>query len=84
MIPSVVTLMALLTAQVLLIETSLSFLGRSDPDLVSRGYLASEGQRFLRAAWWMSAFPGLAILLAVLGLNLLADSLSDGAGRRDG
>jgi peptide/nickel transport system permease protein len=81
-LPSVVTLMGILAAQVLLIETSLSFLGLSDPDAISWGYLASEGQRFLRAAWWMSAFPGVAILVAVLGLNLMADSLSRAAGRR--
>jgi len=81
LLPSVFTLMGLLTAQVLLIETSLSFLGLSDPDAISWGYLASEGQRFLRAAWWMAAFPGVAILVAVLGLNMVADSLSDAAGR---
>jgi len=81
-LPSVLTLMGILAAQVLLIETSLSFLGLSDPDAISWGYLASEGQRFLRAAWWIAAFPGVAILIAVLGLNLLADSLSEAAGRR--
>lgn len=76
-LPTVLTLLGLLVAQVLLIETSLSFLGLSDPNAISWGYLASEGQRFLRAAWWMATFPGLAILMAVLGLNLLADSLGD-------
>lgn len=77
LLPTVFTLMGLLTAQVLLIEASLGFLGLSDPDAVSLGYLASEGQRFLRVAWWLAAFPGLAILVAVLGLNLLADSVGD-------
>jgi len=81
-LPSVLTFLGLLVAQVLLIETSLSFLGLSDPDAISWGYLASEGQRFLRTAWWMALFPGLAILTAVLGLNLLVDSLGDAAKRR--
>lgn len=81
-LPSVLTFLGLLVAQVLLIETSLSFLGLSDPDAISWGYLASEGQRFLRTAWWMALFPGLAILAAVLGLNLLVDSLGDAAKRR--
>ncbi len=44
---------------------------------MSWGYLASNGQRFLRAAWWMAIFPAVTIVLAVLGLNLLGDALND-------
>jgi peptide/nickel transport system permease protein len=62
---------------VILIEAGLSFLGLGYPDVVSLGYLANNAQRFLRVAWWMAAFPGATIALAVLGLNLLGDGLND-------
>lgn len=82
-LPVAAVYLGLLIAQVMLIEASLGFLGLGDPDAISWGYLASEAQQFLRVAWWLSVFPGLAIVAAVLGLNLLADSLTDVlAGRR--
>ncbi len=76
-LPAVSAFLGLVLAQVLLIEASLGFIGLGDPDIVSWGYLASQAQRFLRVAWWMSVFPGLAIGLTVLGLNLLSDAISD-------
>lgn len=82
-LPPGIALVGLLVAQVILIEASLSFLGLGDPSVTSWGALASEAQRFLRVAWWLSLFPGLAILLAVLGLNLLGDAVTDAlSGRR--
>ena len=39
--------------------------------------ILNNAQRFLRVAWWMAAFPGVAIAMAVLGLNLLGDGLND-------
>ncbi len=76
-LPAVAAFLGLVLAQVLLIEASLGFVGLGDPDIVSWGYLASEAQRFLRVAWWMSVFPGLAIAATVLGLNLVSDALGD-------
>ena len=76
-LPSVVVAVSLNAAGVILVEAGLSFLGLGDPDVVSLGYLANNAQRFLRVAWWMAAFPGAAIALAVLGLNLLGDGLND-------
>ena len=82
-LPPGIALLGLVVAQVILIEASLGFLGLGDPDVTSWGALASEAQRFLRVAWWLSLFPGLAILLAVLGLNLLGDAVTDAlSGRR--
>ena len=76
-------LTGLLAAQVIVIEAGLSFLGLGDPNLISWGGMASDGQQFLRTAWWLSVFPGGAILLAVLGLNLLGDAVTDAvSGRR--
>lgn len=82
-LPPGIALLGLVVAQVILIEASLGFLGLGDPNVTSWGTLASEAQRFLRVGWWLSLFPGLAILLAVLGLNLLGDAVTDAlAGRR--
>ena len=82
-LPPGIALLGLLVAQVILIEASLSFLGLGDPNVTSWGALAAEAQAFLRVAWWLSLFPGLAILVAVLGLNLLGDAVTDAlAGRR--
>jgi peptide/nickel transport system permease protein len=76
-LPAALALLGLVVAQVILLEASLGFLGLGDPNVTSWGTLASEAQRFLRVAWWLSVFPGLAILLAVLGLNLLGDAVTD-------
>jgi peptide/nickel transport system permease protein len=82
-LPPGIALLGLVVAQVILLEASLGFLGLGDPTVTSWGTLASEAQRFLRVAWWLSLFPGLAILLAVLGLNLLGDAVTDAlSGRR--
>ncbi|MGH7323898.1 MAG: ABC transporter permease [Candidatus Rokuibacteriota bacterium] len=76
-LPAALVVVSLNAASVLLLEAGLSFLGLGDPHRMSWGYLASNAQRFLRVAWWMTLFPGLAIALAVLGLNLLGDALND-------
>lgn len=81
-LPAAVVYLGLLLAQVLLIEASLAYLGLGDPDRVSWGYLGSEAQDFLRVAPWLAVFPGLAIVVAVLGLNLLSDALTDVLGGR--
>lgn len=76
-LPPVVVVVSVNAASVILIEAGLSFLGLGDPDVVSLGYLANNAQQFLRVAWWMAAFPGATIALAVLGLNLLGDGLNE-------
>ncbi len=81
-LPAGIVYLGLLLAQVMLIEASLGFLGLGDPNVISWGYLASEAQRFLRVAWWLSLFPGVAIMVAVLGLNLVADACADALGGR--
>jgi peptide/nickel transport system permease protein len=74
---SAVVVIALLGASVILVEASLSFLGLGDPASISWGAMIRNGQRFLRSAWWMTTFPGLAIVLTAVGVNLFADSLND-------
>jgi len=81
-LPAAIVYLGLVLAQVLLLEASLGFLGLSDPNAVSWGYLAGQAQQFLRVAWWLSVFPGLAIGAAVLALNLLGDGLTQALGGR--
>lgn len=63
-------------ASAVLSEAALSFLGLGDPAFPSWGQMLQHSQAFLRQAWWMSAFPGVALALTILGLNLLGDGLS--------
>jgi len=65
-------------SQAILIEASLSYLGLgTQPPDPSWGTMLNEGRTFLELAPWMSIFPGLAIMLAVLGFNLVGDGLRD-------
>ncbi len=74
----VIVLMTLNVANNILLESSLTFLGLGvDPTIPSWGGMLAEGRTYLQSAWWVSVFPGLAILLTVLGLNLLGDWLRD-------
>jgi peptide/nickel transport system permease protein len=57
---------------------SLSFLGLgAKPPTPEWGLMLSEGRQFLRQAWWITTFPGLAIMVTVLSINLLGDGLRD-------
>ncbi|MSQ72862.1 MAG: ABC transporter permease [Betaproteobacteria bacterium] len=68
---------ALDVSEAILLESSLSFFGLSNPDMPSWGEMLNRAQPFLRSAWWMSLFPGLAIFTVVLCFNLIADGLND-------
>lgn len=83
-LPVTVTFVTLVAGQAILIEASLGFLGLSDPSVMSWGILAGNAQRFLRIAWWLAVFPGGAIAVAVLGVNLLGDALTDVLGASAG
>lgn len=62
----------------ILAESGLTFLGLGvDPSTPTWGLTLSEGRDFIRQAWWISVFPGLAIMITVLALNLLGDGLRD-------
>jgi len=57
---------------------SLSFLGLGiQPPTPEWGSMLSNGRQYIRAAWWVCAFPGIAIMLSILSLNLLGDGLRD-------
>ena len=72
-IPSVLPLGALIATGAILSEAGLSYLGLGDPNLMSWGYLLNNAQNFLFVAWWLSVFPGLAIVVTVAGLVLLLE-----------
>jgi peptide/nickel transport system permease protein len=62
----------------ILIAATLSFLGLgSQPPVPEWGRMLSEGRQYLREQWWIATFPGLAIMLTVLALNMLGDGLRD-------
>ncbi|MGN6467913.1 MAG: ABC transporter permease [Rhizobiaceae bacterium] len=73
----VVVQVALDASVAILIEAGLGFLGLSDPNVVSWGQLLYVAQDYMTLAWWTSFFPGAAICLAVVGLNLFADGLNE-------
>jgi peptide/nickel transport system permease protein len=76
-LPAVVVVLPLFASRIVLIEAGLAFLGLTDPARVSLGFLISEAQPHLQYYWWLSVFPGLALVTLVLGLNLVGDAVND-------
>jgi len=65
-------------AYAVIIEASLSFLGAgTPPPQPSWGNILSDGRTLIKQAWWIMVFPGIAIVMTVLGLNLIGDGLRD-------
>jgi peptide/nickel transport system permease protein len=65
-------------ARVIVIESALSFLGLGvQPPTPTWGGMLADGRVYLSTAWWLATFPGLAILITVLGINLFGDGLRD-------
>lgn len=77
-VPAILTKMTLDLGFVILIVSSLSFLGLGvQPPTPDLGSMVAEGARYLPDSWWLTVFPGLAILVAVFGFNLVGDALRD-------
>lgn len=76
-LPPIIVLASLMVATAILLESSLSFLGLGDPNVMSWGYMIGAARTVLRTAWWLSFIPGVAILLTVLALNLIGEGLND-------
>jgi len=65
-------------ARIITSEAALGFLGLGvPPPNPSWGNMLSDGREFIQDAWWIAAFPGLALMITVLGINILGDALSD-------
>ena len=77
-LPPVLVNMTLGIAAAILIESALSFLGIGiQPPTPSWGNILTDGKANIEIAWWLNVFPGLAILLTVLGYNLLGEGLRE-------
>lgn len=74
---SIIVTGSLMVATAILIESGLSFLGLSDANTMSWGFIIGSGRSVLRTAWWVCAMPGMAILLTVMAINLVGDGLND-------
>lgn len=75
---TLVVLLSLQVGWVIIVEASLSFLGAGiPPPTPTWGSMIAEGRDYIASAWWVSFFPGLAILATVLSFNLLGDWLRD-------
>lgn len=76
--PSILTKVTLDVGFVILIASSLSFLGLGvQPPTPDLGSMVAEGAGYLPDIWWLAVWPGLAILLVILGTNLLGDGIRD-------
>jgi peptide/nickel transport system permease protein len=73
----VIVVSTLMVATAILTESGLSFLGLGDPNHISWGYMVGVARTALRVAWWMTAIPGLMIVVAVIAINLAGEGLSD-------
>lgn len=77
-LPAAIVISTLMVARGILAESTLSFLGLGvRPPTVSWGGMLADGRQFVATAWWLATFPGLAIMTAVLSVNLLGDWLRD-------
>ena len=76
-LPPVIVSSSMIVARSILNESALAFLGLGDPNLMSWGAMIGSGRDVLRQAAYLSAVPGIAILLTVLALNVVGDGLND-------
>lgn len=73
----IIVMGSLMVATAILTESALSFLGLGDPNRISWGYMIGAARTVFRQAWWLSVFPGLAIVVTVLAINLVGEGLND-------
>lgn len=76
-LPPVIVYASVVMALSILLESALAFLRLSDPNVASWGNLIGLGRDVLRVQWYVSAIPGLAILLTVLAVSLVGQGLND-------
>jgi peptide/nickel transport system permease protein len=73
----IIVIGSLMVASAILIESGLAFLGLGDPNIMSWGFQVGAGRTLLRSAWWVVTFPGIAILITVVAINLVGEGLND-------
>ncbi len=75
--PPLIVSATLIIGVAILFEAGLSFLGLSDPNVMSWGLMIGANRKYVLDAWWAVTFPGLAIFLTVLAVSLVGDGLND-------
>ncbi|MDR7225336.1 ABC transporter permease [Aminobacter aminovorans] len=83
-LPPVLALSSVIVAAAILTEAALSFLGLGDPNHVTWGGMIAEGRAVLRSAPYLSVIPGIALVLAVLGVYLAGEGVVEGTAAREG
>ena len=81
-LPPVLALSSVIVASSVLIEAALSFLGLSDPNIVTWGSMIAEGRNVLRSAPFLSIVPGIALMVTVLGVYLFSEGLAEALAKR--
>jgi len=76
-LPPIIVTASIMVASAILAESALSFMGLGDPNMVSWGSMIGAGRELVRTAWYLTAVPGMAIVLTVLALNVMGDGLND-------
>jgi peptide/nickel transport system permease protein len=77
-LPAIIVIATYQVAQMIMAESALSFLGLGvQPPTPSWGSMISDGREYLELAWWISTFPGVALMLAVMGIGFLGDWLRE-------
>lgn len=76
-LPPVIVYASVVMAVAILLESALAFLGLSDPNVASWGNLIGTGRMVIRSEWYVSAIPGVAILVTVLAVSLVGQGLND-------
>jgi peptide/nickel transport system permease protein len=76
-LPPIIVAATLATGTAILFEAGLSFLGLSDPNVMSWGMMIGSNRNYLREMWWAVTFPGACIFLTVLAISLVGDGLND-------
>lgn len=78
LLPAILVIATVEVARAIIRESLLSFLGLGiQPPTPSWGMMLAEGRDYMLLEWWLAAFPGLAIFLSALGINLLGDAMRD-------
>ena len=75
--PPLIVSATLAVGAAILFEAGLSFLGLSDPNVMSWGMTIGSSKQHVLTSWWAVAFPGLAIFVTVLAVSLIGDGLND-------
>jgi len=76
-LPPLIVIATLIIGVAILFEAGLSYLGLSDPNIMSWGFMIGSNRDYIFESWWAVTFPGVAIFLTVLSISLVGDGLTD-------